>query len=131
MKDIPVGLKGRYECTVSFENTAAALGSGTLPVFGTPFLCSIIEAACLRSVSPFLDEGEGTVGIRIEISHTAATPIGMKVWAESELTEIDGRKMVFSVKAFDEKGLIGESVHERFVIYSEKFMKKAESKLAD
>lgn len=129
MKDIPVGLKGRYECSVSFENTAAALGSGTLPVFGTPFLCSMIEAACLQSVTPYLENDEGTVGIKIEISHVAATPIGMKVWAESELTQIDGRKLVFHVKAYDEKGLIGESVHERFVIYSEKFMRKAESKL--
>lgn len=130
MKDIPLGLKGRFEGTVSYENTAAALGSGTLPVFGTPFLCSIIEAACLGSVVPYLENDEGTVGIKIDISHLSATPIGMKVWAESELIEKDGRRLVFSVKAFDEKGLIGESLHERFVIYSEKFMEKAESKLA-
>jgi len=129
MKDIPVGIKGSYECTVSFENTAAALGSGTLPVFGTPFLCSMIEAACLQSVIPYLENDEGTVGISVTISHLSATPIGMKVRAESELTAVDGRKLTFSVKAYDEKGLIGESVHERFVIFSEKFMKKAESKL--
>ena len=131
MKEIPVGLKGRYECTVSFENTAAALGSGTLPVFGTPFLCSMVEAACLESVIPYLENDEGTVGIKVTIDHLSATPIGMKVWTESELVKADGRKLVFHVKAYDEKGLIGEADHERFVIYSGRFMEKAESKLKD
>ena len=81
-----------------------------------------------RSAS-LLSEGEGTVGTKLDVSHLAATPVGMKVWCESELKEVDGRRLVFHVEAFDEKGKIGEGEHERFIIQNEKFMKKAQAKL--
>ena len=80
------------------------------------------------SVAPYLGEGEGTVGTKLEISHDAATPLGMKVWAESELIEIDRRRLVFEVKAFDECGQIGAGRHERFIINNEKFIAKANAK---
>lgn len=131
MKEIPVGVKGRQEVMVTPDNTAKSLGSGDLPVFGTPFLCALIENTCLRSVMEYLEGDEGTVGTVVTIKHLAATPIGMKVWAESELKEVDGRRLVFEAKAYDETGLIGECKHERFIIYGEKFLSKAKSKLEE
>ncbi len=129
MREIPAGIKGKSECMVSAENTAASLGSGFLAVFGTPYLCALVEGACMNAIKDFLDEGEGTVGISVDISHTAATPVGMKVWVETEVVKCEGRKITFTAKAYDEAGSIGEAFHERFVIYNEKFMKKAEGKL--
>lgn len=82
------------------------------------------------SVAPYLEEGQGTVGTRLDISHDAATPLGMKVWAESELIEIDRRRLVFEVKAYDECGLIGQGRHERFIIANEKFLAKVNEKSA-
>ena len=129
MKEIKPGVTGRQEVLVAFENTAESLGSGDLPVFGTPFLCALVENTCLKSINEYLEGDEGTVGTVVNIKHTAATPIGMKVWVESTLTEVDGRRLVFEAKAYDEKGPIGEAYHERFVIYGEKFLKKANAKL--
>ena len=79
-------------------------------------------------VAPYLNDGEGTVGTKLEIAHNAATPVGMQVWCESELVEVDGRRLVFKVEAFDAKGSIGGGTHERFIIKNEKFLAKAQSK---
>ena len=91
-------------------------------------MISLIEKAAVLSIEPWLEEGQSSVGTHINVSHCAATPIGMKVWAETEVIEIDRRKVSFSVKAFDERGLIGEGTHERFIIDVEKFQSKAENK---
>ena len=91
-------------------------------------MVGLMEQAAQMSVAPYLAEGEGTVGTKLEISHDAATPLGMKVWAESELIEIDRRRLVFEVKAFDECGQIGAGRHERFIINNEKFIAKANAK---
>jgi fluoroacetyl-CoA thioesterase len=123
------GIKGRAETVVVPENTAVSAGSGNLEVFATPHMIALMEKASFESVIPFLEEGRGTVGTRIEVSHISATPIGMKVTAESELVSVDGRKLIFSVKAYDEAGLIGEGMHERFIIESDKFMLRCASKL--
>ena len=126
---VTVGLKGRAETVVSETNTAQAACSGALPVFGTPFLCALMEEASWKSIAPHLEEGQSTVGTRLEVSHDSATPVGMKVWAESEVTEVDGKRLVLKVAAFDEKGLIGQGVHERFIITNERFLSKCARKL--
>ncbi len=110
------------------ELSARSLGSGTLAVFATPAMVALMEETAWKSVQKYLPEGEGSVGISLNITHVAATPLGMKVRCESELVEVDGRKLIFSLKAFDERGLIGEGTHERFVINNEKFQKKTNEK---
>ena len=89
-----------------------------------------MEEAAQTSVAPHLEEGQSTVGTRLAVSHDAATPVGMKVWAESVLTEIDGRRLVFEVRAYDECGLIGQGTHERFIIKKQRFLEKAQAKKA-
>ncbi len=126
---VTVGLKGRAETVVSDANTAQAACSGALPVFGTPFMCALMEEAAWKSIAPHLEEGQSTVGTRLDISHDSATPVGMKVWAESEVTEADGKRLVLKVAAYDERGLIGQGTHERFIITSERFLAKAARKL--
>ena len=123
-----IGLKGRAETVVDHSNTAKFAGSGELDVFATPNMTALMEQAAAASVAPFLEEGQGTVGTKLCISHDAATPIGMRVWAEAELTEIDRRRLVFSVTAYDECGVIGKGTHERFIIQNEKFLKKVYEK---
>ncbi len=123
-----IGIKGRVETVVNDTNTAKFVGSGSLDVFATPNMIGLMEQAAQASVAPYLEEGQGTVGTKIEITHDAATPLGMKVWAESELIEIDRRRLVFEVKAYDEAGLIGQGRHERFIIQNEKFLAKVNAK---
>ena len=123
------GIKGTRTVTVNEENTAKAMGSGTLDVFATPALIALMEETCWRSVANELEEGCGTVGTLLEIKHTAPTPVGMKVTCESTLTEVDGRRLVFEVIARDAKGVVGEGKHERFIIQNEKFQMKANAKL--
>ncbi len=126
---LEIGLKGAASVEVVPENTAAAAGSGALPVFATPCMIALMEQAALESVQPFLDEGQGTVGTRIEVSHLAATPVGMAVRAETELAEIDRKRLVFTVRAFAGEELIGEGRHERFIVDNGRFMQKALAKL--
>ena len=110
------------------EMSAARIGSGLVEVFATPMMVALIEQTCLESVLPHLEEGQGTVGTLVNVSHVSATPIGMRVWCESELVEVDRRRLVFKVKAYDECGLIGEGTHERFIIDNAKFMEKIKAK---
>ena len=123
-----IGIKGKVETVVNEANTAKFVGSGSLDVFATPNMVGLMEQAAQMSVAPYLEEGQGTVGTRLDISHDAATPLGMKVHAESELVAIDRRKLTFKVAAYDEKGLIGEGMHERFIIDITKFQNKADEK---
>jgi len=125
---IQTGIKGYSECLVSVETSAKAMGSGELNVFATPAMIALIEKAAWQSVAPELEEGQGTVGTRLDVSHLAATPLGMKVRCETTLTEIDGRRLVFSAEVFDEAGKIGEGTHERFIVFNEKFQAKADAK---
>lgn len=125
---LKIGIKGKEENTVNTENSAKTMGSGTLDVFATPAMIALMEKTAWKSVQNHLEDGQGTVGISLNVKHVAATPLGMKVYCESELTEVDGKKLVFTVKAFDEAGLIGEGTHERFVITNEKFQQKTNDK---
>ena len=122
------GIKNAKEIIVTPELTAAMAGSGLLPVYGTPYLVALMEETCHTSIKDQLAEGQGTVGISMTIKHLAATPIGLTVRCESELAEVDGRRLVFNIKAYDPAGLIGEAVHERFIIDNARFMAKAEAK---
>ena len=126
---LETGMKGRKEIVVTQEKTAKAMGSGTRDVFATPAMIALMENTAFESVAGELEEGSGTVGTALKVKHVAATPVGMKVVCETELVEVDGRALTFSVKAFDEKGLIGEGEHERFIVFNEKFQAKADAKL--
>jgi len=123
-----IGIKGLQEAVVTENNVATNVGSGLVKVFATAMMIALMEKAAVYSVEPYLEKGQGTVGIRVNVSHCSATPVGMKVRAESELIEIVGRRLVFKVAAYDERGLIGEGLHERFVINMEKFQSKTDSK---
>ncbi len=124
-----VGLKNKQQITVTKKDTAIEYGSGSLEVYATPAMAALIENTAMNSVSPFLGEGEATVGTLLNIKHLSASPVGSIITCETELTEIDGRRLVFKTTVSDNKGLIGEGVHERFVIKTEKFMLKAKDKL--
>ena len=126
---VTVGMKGRAEAEVNDQNTAMSAGSGTLSVFATPWMCALMEKASWTAVAPALAQGESTVGTKLNISHLSATPVGLKVWAESEVTAVDGKRIELKVAAYDEKGLIGEGTHERFIVTDQRFLDKAARKL--
>lgn len=125
---LEAGIKGMQKTEVCDSNSALAMGSGTLKVFATPAMIALMEETAWKSVAPHLEEGSGTVGTALHIQHTAATPLGMTVICESELTAVEGRKLTFHVVARDEAGVIGEGDHERFIVNNEKFQAKADSK---
>lgn len=129
-EELKVGLTHTSELTVEKSHTAAAFGSGDIYVLATPMMVGLMENAARKAVEPALEEGSTTVGTHLDVAHLAATPLGMKVRAEATLIEIDGRKLTFKVLAYDEVEKIGEGTHTRFVINSEKFMKKNNEKIA-
>ena len=128
---ILIGTKCQLEQTVTQDLTAAAVGSGALPVFGTPFMAAMMENAALTAMQTFLDEGQGSGGTHLDIHHNAPTPIGMKVWAEAEITGVseNGKMVDFKVSAWDEKGPIGGGTHTRAIINSQRFLAKCNGKL--
>ncbi len=128
MQELKIGLKGEVSITVDNSVSAASVGSGLLDVFATPSMIALMEKAASSSVAPCLEEGLSTVGIKIDVEHVSATPMGMKVTVTSELIEIDRKRLIFSVSAQDEAGLIGRGTHERFIIDSDKFMAKTSAK---
>ncbi|MBQ6402690.1 MAG: thioesterase family protein [Oscillospiraceae bacterium] len=125
---ILIGAKGVAEMIVTEDKTAAAIGSGSVKVFATPWMIAMMELSACSALAPYYEEGQSSVGTHLDVSHDAATPVGMKVHAEAEVIEVDRRRIVLSVAAYDEKGLIGKGRHERFLIDAEKFIAKAESK---
>ena len=126
---LETGIKGFREITVKDTLTARRFGSGELDVYATPAMIALAEETALKSVADRLEPGQGTVGTRVDIAHLAATPLGMKVRCETELIEIDRRKLTFAVRVSDEVEKIAEGTHERFVIDNEKFLKKAAGKV--
>ena len=128
---ILIGTKCQLEQTVTEELTATAVGSGALPVFGTPFMAAMMENAAMTCLQNFLEEGQGSVGTHLEISHDAPTPIGMNVWAEAEITAVseNGKMVDFTVKAWAEKGPSGSGTHTRAIIKNDKFLAKCNAKL--
>ena len=116
------GIKNEKSLIVTEDLTASKVGSGLLPVYSTPSMIALMENTCAESVQSYLAEGEGTVGVAVDIKHISATPVGMTVRCESLLKEVNGKKLVFEVNAYDEKGLIGTGIHKRAVINNETFM---------
>lgn len=125
------GIKGNRELVVTQELTAQAMGSGELPVFATPAVIALAEETAWRSVAPELEPGQGTVGTELKIEHVAATPVGMRVRCETELQEIDRRKLTFSVQVYDDAGEVARGTHCRFIVDNEKFLARAEKKRED
>ena len=129
---IKIGMTHTVEKTVTPDMTAKAVGSGGLEVFGTPYMLGLMECAAMWCVQNELPEGKGTVGVNISSSHLAPTPVGMKVTATAEVTDIsaNGKMISFKVTASDEEGLIGEGTHTRAVIDNARFLQKCNDKLS-
>ena len=120
-------LKGLRHCetmVVEHKDTATVYGSGALEVFATPAMIALMEKTCLMSVCDKIGEGNTTVGIAVNIKHLKASPVGASIRCEAELTEVDRRRLVFKVQCFEGENLIGEGIHERFIVESAKFMAK-------
>ena len=128
MLHMNVGIKGNIRFTVDQQGSAREMGSGALDVLATPKMIAMLEKAAWESVQPYLEEGCGTVGTLMNVTHEAATPLGMKVTCTSELVAVDGKKLTFRVEAFDEKGRIGGGTHERFVVNNQRFQSKTDQK---
>ena len=126
---LETGIIGKEEMLVTESDTAKALGSGGLNVFATPAMIALSEKTALTSILKELPEGQSTVGTKIDMSHIAATPVGMKVRCETELIEIDRRRLVFAVNVYDEVEKIAEGIHERFIVEDAKFQTKADAKI--
>jgi fluoroacetyl-CoA thioesterase len=122
------GLKGSTEIMVGTHDTAPHVGSGRIKVLATPVMVNLMEAAALNAVEGLLPEGHQTVGIRLDISHIAATPVGMRVTAYAELIAVDGGRLTFRVSAHDEKEAIGEGRHERIVVNVARFDQRTQDK---
>ncbi len=125
---LEIGIKHAKSEIVNENNTAAALGSGLLPVYATPAMIALLEGTCAEAVVPQLEDGTTTVGTKLDVEHISATPLGMEVKCECELIEVDRRRLVFSVEIFDKAGLIGRGKHERFIVTADKFMAKTNAK---
>ena len=121
---LELGMTGEATTTVVHENTAAAVGAGGVEVFGTPMMIALMENAAWRAVAANLDEGDVTLGVLVNVQHLGATPLGQQVRATAELAEIDGRRLVFKVEAYDEQKKIGAGIHERFIVNLERFLKR-------
>ena len=125
MKDIQSKAYAEVSVEVGEDNTAVAVGSGSLEVFGTPCMIALMEKATVNAVAPFLENDETTVGTQINVSHCKASAVGAVITARAELSEVQGRKLVFDVSAVDDKGdVVGEGRIERFVVFAERFMSK-------
>ena len=130
MNTLQPGLKGSIELIVGEEHTAPHVGSGRVHVLATPVMVNLMEAAALQAVEGLLPVGHQTVGTHLDITHTAATPVGMRVKAHAELIKVDKRTLTFSVHAEDEKERIGGGLHERIVINLERFDVRMQEKIA-
>lgn len=127
--DIAVGLKAEVFTLAEREDTAREVGSGDLLVYATPCMAALMEGAACEAIADALGEDQTTVGTSLSIEHTSATPVGLEVRAEAEVTAVDGKTITFSVHAFDEAGEIGHGTHTRVIVNSQKFLEKAYAKL--
>ena len=127
--EISVGMKGSVSTLVEREDTALEVGSGSLLVYATPCMVALMEGAACEAINGALPEDKTSVGIDLTISHIAATPVGMDVRAEAEVTAVEGNILTFQVVAYDEAGKIGEGTHKRAIINTQKFLDKTYAKL--
>ena len=129
MAGIAVGCKGRSELVVTREDSAKMMGSGALMVFSTPSMVALMENAACNALEPMLPEGSASVGAQMNVQHTSATPVGMRVYAEATLTSVEVNAFTFDIQAFDERGPIGKATHRRVAVYTERFLRKVQEKL--
>jgi predicted thioesterase len=127
--EITIGMKGEAFTEVERADTAKEVGSGDLLVYATPCMVALMEGAACEAIAESLSESQTTVGIALNIEHISATPVGMEVRAEAEVTAVEGKVITFQVRAFDEAGEIGKGTHKRVLINSQKFLEKTYSKL--
>ena len=127
--EITVGMKGTVSTSVEREDTAREVGSGDLLVYATPCMVALMEGAACEAIAEALSDSQTTVGTALNIEHISATPVGMDVRAEAEVTEVAGKVITFAVTAYDEAGPIGTGTHKRVIVNSQKFLEKAYDKL--
>lgn len=127
--DFEIGRIGTAETVVELADTALEVGSGSLRVYATPCMAALMEGAACDCIEELLPEGQTSVGISLNLSHTSATPVGMGVIAEATLTKVEGKKLTFDITAKDESGTIGTATHERVIVNAERFLEKAYDKL--
>lgn len=127
--EITVGMKGEAATLVEREDTAQEVGSGSLLVYATPCMAALMEGAACEAIEAALPEGKTTVGAELNISHLSATPVGLEVRAEAEVTAVEGNTIIFALAAYDEAGKIGEGTHKRVIVSSQRFLDKAYAKL--
>lgn len=126
---IEVGMKGEVSTLVEREDTAKEVGSGSLLVYATPCMVALMEGAACEAIAEALSEEKTSVGIELNISHLSATPVGLEVRAEAEVTAVEGSVITFAVTAYDEAGKIGEGTHKRAIVSTQRFLDKTYSKL--
>ena len=127
--EIVVGTKAEVATLVETADTALEVGSGSLRVYATPCMAALMEGAACEALEGFLSEDQTTVGIELNLKHVAATPVGMEVRAEAEITAVEGKIITFAITAYDEAGKIGEGEHKRAIVNSQKFLDKTYAKL--
>lgn len=127
--EITVGMKGIAETVAEREDTAKEVGSGDLLVYATPCMVALMEGAACDAIAEALSDSQTTVGTALNIEHISATPVGLEVRAEAEVTAVEGKVITFDVRAFDEAGEIGRGTHKRVIVNSQKFLEKAYNKL--
>ena len=127
--EITIGMKGEAATLVEKEDTAAMVGSGSLLVYATPCMVALMEGAACEAIAPALSDDKTSVGTGLDISHISATPVGLEVRAEAEVTAVDGKIITFKITAYDESGLIGEGTHKRCIVPVQRFLDKAYAKL--
>ncbi len=127
--EITIGMKGEARTVAEREDTALEVGSGSLLVYATPCMVALMEGAACAAIEAAIPEEKTSVGTYLEISHLAATPVGLEVWAQAEVTAVEGSSITFRVTAFDEAGKIGEGTHKRAIINTQHFLDKTYAKL--
>ena len=127
--EITIGMKGEAATQVEREDTALEVGSGSLLVYATPCMVALMEGAACEAIASGLTESETTVGTELNLQHLSATPVGLEVWAEAEVTAVEGKQITFQIQAFDEAGPIGTATHKRFLVQPDRFLEKTYSKL--
>lgn len=127
--EMTIGMNGKVSTLAQREDTAYEVGSGSLLVYATPCMVALMEGAACEAIAEALPDDKTTVGIELAICHISATPVGMEVYAQAELTEIEKNILTFHVAAFDESGKIGEGTHKRAIVTAQKFLDKTYEKL--
>lgn len=127
--EITVGMKGEVSTMVEKEDTAQEVGSGSLMVYATPCMAALMEGAACAAIEEALPQGQTSVGTALNLEHISATPVGLEVRAQAEVTAVEGKKLCFAITAFDEAGEIGRATHTRVLVNSDKFLEKTYQKL--